>query len=51
MIGGDGGLMLSSSTLSAFSSTGVTLRSHARVEQPVEGFAVDVVELREGRVV
>jgi quercetin dioxygenase-like cupin family protein len=37
-------LALSSSTLSSFSSTGVTLRSHARVEQPVEGFAVDVVE-------
>ena len=37
-------LALSSSTLSAFSSTGVTLRSYARVEQPVEGFAVDVVQ-------
>ena len=37
-------LALSSSTLSAFSSTGVTVRAHARVEQPVEGFAVDVVE-------
>ena len=37
-------LALSSSTLSSRSSTGVTLRSHARVEQPVDGFAVDVVE-------
>ena len=37
-------LALSSSTLSAFSSTGVTVRAHARVEQRVEGFAVDVVE-------
>jgi quercetin dioxygenase-like cupin family protein len=35
---------LPSTTLSSFSSTGVTLRTHARVEQPVEGFAVDVVE-------
>ncbi|SNR48228.1 cupin domain-containing protein [Blastococcus mobilis] len=35
---------LSSTTLSSFSSTGVTLRPHARVTQPVEGFAVDVVE-------
>lgn len=37
-------LALPSSTLSSFSSTGVTLRAHARVDQPVEGFAVDVVE-------
>jgi quercetin dioxygenase-like cupin family protein len=35
---------LSSSTLSSFSSTGVTMRVHARVEEPVEGFAVDLVE-------
>ena len=37
-------LALSSSTLSSFSSTGVTLRCVARPEQPVEGFAVDLVE-------
>ena len=37
-------LALSSSTLSSFSSTGVTLRGLARPEQPVEGFAVDLVE-------
>jgi quercetin dioxygenase-like cupin family protein len=37
-------LALPSSSLSSFSSTGVTLRVRARVEQPVEGFAVDLVE-------
>jgi quercetin dioxygenase-like cupin family protein len=37
-------LALSATALSSFSSTGVTLRPSARVEQPVEGFAVDVVE-------
>ena len=37
-------LALSSSTLSAYGSIGVTLRTHARVEQQVDGFAVDLVE-------
>ena len=35
---------MSSSTLSSFSSTGVTLRTLGRVQQPAEGFAVDLVE-------
>ena len=37
-------LALSSSALSSFSSTGVTLRPLARAEQQTEGFGVDVVE-------
>jgi quercetin dioxygenase-like cupin family protein len=36
-------LSLPSTTLQAFGSTGVTLTPHARVEEPIEGFAVDVV--------
>ena len=37
-------LALSSSTLSSFSSTGVTLRALARLQEPGDGFAVDLVE-------
>ena len=37
-------LALASTALSSFSTTGVTLRPSARVDQPVEGFGVDVVE-------
>jgi quercetin dioxygenase-like cupin family protein len=34
---------VSTRALDAFSSTGVAIAPHARVEEPVEGFAVDVV--------
>ena len=37
-------LALSSSTVSSFSSTGVTLRALARLQEPGDGFAVDLVE-------
>ena len=43
-------LTLQERTLTAFGSTGVLIAPHARVEQPIEGFAVDVSRYAAGAV-